>query len=328
MQSAEELRAHPPELFPDALEKNLIHKVEGTTLDCKIGAVDGGLLAQEFHGFDLVMARAVGVVFEYEKNKMRGHSYFPHAIPEPDIDALGALEGHEFAWHKGLFRLQKEISLARDMIEKFKPDYLLLDGSVVPQVSDKPGEDSEIRPMYDALISMYEKLYSSAEAHHCQLAGVIKDSRGKRFMEIISKTTAGSTPRNTTDTNFLSFLLQEGERTFSFQYSGAALEHQVLKDLKEWGVKVHAFYMKPVSEDRPLRVEFLNIKKGVDEIASTLFELSRINKRYAYPAILIEADMRAALNHIEIERAYRDLFIRTGARSSALKLRRDMRPFR
>jgi hypothetical protein len=43
---------------------------------------------------------------------------------------------------------------------------------------------------------------------------------------------------------------------------------------------------------------------------------------------LIEADMRAAMDRLEIDRAYGNLLLKAGMRSSILKLRRDMRPFR
>jgi len=328
---ARKLREEGREVYPDALEKGLIHRVEPVELSCSVAAVDGGLAAQEFHGFDLVLTRAVSVIFEYKNSKKASHTYYPSRIPEADSDALTALDSHEFTWHKSLMRLIKEIEVASETVEKHKPSCILLDGSIVPQISDKPSEDSPVRPLYNRLLEGYKKLYSLCEEKECQLIGVIKDSRGKRFIEILEKTLpAGErgTLATSHDTSFLHFLLNEGERTFEFHYSSAEREHQVLKDLGEWGAKIHAFYLKPVKDDRPLRVEFLKTKKDAGEVASLIYSLSRINQKYAYPAILIEADLRAAMDRSEIERACRNLLLRAGRRVSFLPLRRDSRPFR
>jgi hypothetical protein len=328
---ANKLREEGREVYPEALEKNLIHKVEPVELNCKLAAVDGGLAAQEFHGFDLVLTRALSVIFEYKNSKKISHSYYPSRIPEAEPDALTALDSHEFTWHKSLTRLRKEIEVASETVEKHSPSCILLDGSIVPQISDKPSEDSPVRPLYNELLKKYDKLYSLCEERQCQLIGVIKDSRGKRFIEILGKTLPESERKvlaTSHDTSFLHFLLKEGERTFEFHYSSAEREHQVLKDLGSWSAKMNALYLKPVKDDRPLRVEFLKIKKDAGEVASLIYSLSAINQKYAYPAILIEADMRAAMDRSEIERTCRNLLLRAGRRVSFLPLRRDSRPFR
>jgi len=328
--AAGELRARDEEIFPDALERKLVREVKPIDVNASVVAVDGGLLAQEFHGLDLVITRAVAVLFEYKNSKRVSHKYHPSALAEPEVDALEYLETHEFMWYKSLVRLKKELSVSREALEKFKPDFLFMDGSVVPQISDKPAEDSEVRGLYEQVIGEYKRFYKSADLNNCTIVGVIKDSRGRRFIDIMKKYlgSEGETLGKTHDTGFLDFLLKEGERTFTFRYSGSQKEHQVLKDLNDWSNRINAFYLKAVEGDRPLRVEFIEGKKSFDEIASLVFTLSRINKNYAYPAILIEADMRAALDQNELDRVYGELVAKTGLRSSVMKLRRDSRPFR
>ncbi|VVB66216.1 NurA domain protein [Candidatus Gugararchaeum adminiculabundum] len=317
------------ELFPEALEKELTKKIEPKKLNLKVAAVDGGLLAQEFHGFDLVVARAVAVLFEYQDSLLAGHKYHPRAFAEVEIDVMSALESHDYNWHKGLFRLKKELEIACEGVEKFEPEFMLLDGSIVPLVSDKPADDSPVHGSYVQVISLYKKLYETCEKKGCTLAGVIKDSRGKRFVEILQKKFRDERIlEKSSDTSLIHFLLKTGERTFAFNYSADPAKNQVLRDLSEWGRKINAFYIKPVEKDRPLRVEFLDGKHSFDEIASVIYSLSRINKNYGYPAVLIEADMRAALDKVELERAYRELFMKLGMRSSIMPLRRDSRPFR
>lgn len=327
---AEGMRERKIDVLPDALERSMIIPAPASPLSASVGAVDGGLLAQEFHGFDLIMAKAVGVVFGYESSKLASHKYHPSAIPDPEIEATYTMDTHEFNSYKSLFRLRSEIGCAAELVEKHSPNYLLLDGSIVPQVSDRPTEGTEARKLYEQVLSLYNRLFSSCESRGTRLIGVIKDSRGRRFIEILEKMLVEGereTLRHSNDTSFLNYLLNEGERTCSFSYATSAKEHVVLKDLKEWGPKVCALYTKPAPEDRPLRIEFLS-STPASEAASVLSELSKINKKYAYPAVLIEADLRAALDPLELEHAYKDLFIRTGLRSAMMKLRRDSRPFR
>jgi hypothetical protein len=314
--------------FGAAFEKELIRKVEKIQVNCKVAAVDGGITAQEFHAFDLLLGRAVAVMFEYENTKIKSHAYFPRAIPDTKADLKGGLDNHDIQYHRSLFRLEQELSVAKGAIEKFKPDYLFLDGSIAPLIADKPADDSPVRSQYMSVVERYKELYAACAKHECCLVGVIKDSRGRRFIEIIEKHTGNEDGfRNSSDTNFLYYMLEEGERTFTFRYSSDPAKHQVLKDLGEWSDKILTFYLKPMSDDRPLRVEFLSGKRSFDEIASLIYSLSRINKSYAYPAILIEADLRAAMDRTEIESVYSRLLGKLG-KGRMMKLRRDTRPFR
>ena len=319
------------EVLPDSLERGMVHRIEPKPLELKVAAADGGLLSQEFHGFDLLMTRAVAVMFSYKNSKLASHKYCPSALPEAEVEVTYTMDTHEFQRYKSLFRLRKEISTALEACEKLLPDYMLLDGSIIPQISDKPGrEEKEPRALYEEVLSLYSRLYSACDEKGIRLVGVIKDSRGRRFIEILEKMLVEAereTLRRSSDTSFLSHMLKENERTSAFTYSTSEKEHVVLKNLGEWGRKICAFYLKPAPEDRPLRVEFLQ-GASPGEIAEVVCELSRINKKYAYPAALIEADLRAAMDPNELDRAYKDLFVRTGLRSAMMKLRRDSRPFR
>ena len=272
------------------------------------------------------------------------------------------LDSHDVMWHKSLYRLKGELSCAAELIRTHSPSALLIDGSIAPLLSDKPSEESEIRPLYDEVVAVYKSLYESAWATGCTLAGVIKDSRSKRFIDIVQKHTSSSGPEagagdkagandaagakqdeqapasaprppdsgflHTSDTNFLYFMLEAGERTCAFKYSSAPTSHQVLKDLGQWSEKILSFYLKPVKDDRPLRVEFLSGQKTFSEVASLVHSLSHLHKAYAYPAVLIEADLRAALDEDEFERAYGSLFSKLGRSASLMRLRRNSRPFR
>ncbi|MEM3030922.1 MAG: DNA double-strand break repair nuclease NurA [Candidatus Micrarchaeia archaeon] len=323
---AASLREKPDLLLPEALERGLIRRVEYAPPAGRIAAVDGGLVAQEFHGLDLVLSRAAAVLFEYEDGMLAKHAYHPAAFPEPDADALGALDTHDFNLHKSLFRLKKELACASEAIAKWSPHALLLDGSLVPQLSDRPGEESELKELYREVIAAYTSLYALSVSAGCLLIGVVKDSRGKRFVELLAK--ALGEPVASNDTPFLHFLLEKGERTPALPLSSATAQHSILKDFGTWGGRIAVLYLKPGKEDRPLRVEFIWGAAQPDAVAALVHSLACINEKYAYPAVLIEADLRAALDRTELERIYRELVLTAGLSASALRLRRDSRPFR
>ncbi|HLC48637.1 MAG TPA: DNA double-strand break repair nuclease NurA [Candidatus Norongarragalinales archaeon] len=321
--------------FREAHERKLTFDVEDVEVNGKIAAVDGGLLAEELHSIDIVLTRAAAVVFEYEKSKLKKHHYHPSSFPDYEVHAPSALEAHEAIWFRNIARLDKEITAAIETIEKYSPFALFLDGSIVPQVSDKPAKESEVYALYEGLIGKYNKLFSITEKSNCLLLGIIKDSRGKQFLNLAERH-MGLDPadcavlKKTNDSSFLFNLLNEKERTFAFRYASIS-EHPILRDLRGHGDMISSFYLKAVKYDRPLRIDFLHPENGVnriDEIASLAYSLSKHNQQYAYPAILIEADLRAALDPKELEIVYDRIFSSVGMSPSIFKLRRNTRPFR
>jgi len=315
--------------YAETLEREIVHPVLGTPISGKIAAVDAGIAGEELHGFNLLLMRTVGAVFTYENSRVASHDYFPSALPALQYDMRSGLDSHDVMWHKSLFRLKGELNCAADLMKKHRPAALLMDGSIAPLLSDKPSEESEIRPLYDEVVAGYKSLYETAWSGGCTLLGIIKDSRSKRFIEIAQKHSQNEPGfSHTSDTNFLHFMLEAGERTCAFSYSSSPAKHQVLKDLGDWAGKILSFYIKPVKEDRPLRVEFLSGQKTFSEVASLSHSLSCAHKAYAYPAVLIEADLRAALDGDEFERAYGGLLSKLGRSASLMRLRRNSRPFR
>lgn len=341
--------------YPEILERELVIPVQRIPVEGKIAAVDSGIVGEELHGFNFLLQRSVGAVFTYADSKVTSHNYFPAALPAMQYDMRSGLDSHDVMWHKSLCRLKGELTCAAELVKKHSPAAMLMDGSIAPLLSDKPSEESEIRPLYDEVVLAYKSLYEASWKGNCVLMGVIKDSRSKRFIEMIQKHAsaitdspqagstiaaqagAGAQPAgasneqgflHTSDTNFLHFMLEAGERTCAFPYSSAPAKHQVLKDLGNWAEKILSFYIKPVKDDRPLRVEFLSGQKTFSEVASLAHSLSCAHKAYAYPAVLIEADLRAALDGDEFERAYGRLFSKLGRSSSLMRLRRNSRPFR
>jgi len=305
-------------------DKTLVVQSKSVALDFSVCAVDGGLLADRLFGADLLVGRSVAVSFRYSEGKLESALHFPSRFPETIVDFRTGLDEHDATVWRSLFRLKGELGAALDALEKFKPSYLFLDGSIVLLGSDRPSEHSALYSDYAALLNMYKSLYSRCEELGCQLVGVIKDSRGKRLAECLRDKLIIDVP----DTVLADALLREGERTCAIPYTAEVQKHPVLSSLGESADRVKLFYLKSSDSDSPLRVEFLQSKKGksADEIASIVHSLCSISKTFAYPAVLIEADMCAALEPLEMDKIKRSLFMLTGGASRPL--RRAERPFR
>jgi len=325
---------------PSLLEEQLVFPVADSKLSGKIAGVDSGFVGKNLYALDLILIRAVGAVFSYEKNSLSKAEYFPnfYSFPIPHL-SNNSLERNEFELSVSLKRLVEEIDTAINVIEKYSPQYCFLDGSIIPQYADKPREDSSVNTFYHFLLSKFQSLYEIAEKKNCELIACVEDSRGHRFrdivVELLQKNNLPFSDSITEcyDSVLLDYLLKKGERSFAFTYSKSIKEHPILMDFrKEWSEKVHAFYLKPAEYDRPLRVEFLSGRMGkdfsehVDRIASIVFALSSMHREYAFPSVLIEADLRARLKPEEIEIVYNKIVDKLG-KQFKLRLRREGRPF-
>ncbi|MFH0927504.1 MAG: DNA double-strand break repair nuclease NurA [Candidatus Micrarchaeota archaeon] len=328
-QAAQDIKKALPQ-SREFLETPLIQKMSPQSPSGSFCAIDGGIACEEFHGLDVAAVRSVASCFSYENQKLSSCKYFPSSRPPLEISAISAAGQYEKMRFLSLTRLKSELECAIGSLEKFSPSYLLLDGSIAPLMEDKPPQDSQLTPLYDELILLYTNLYAQCSKKHCTLAGITKDSRARRLVEIIcdSSPQAQSPLSSCLDTVFLDHLLCEGERTCAFRYSASPAKNPVLKDLGDHSQNIMAFYIKPMEHDRPLRIEFLSNGQQFSQIADTLSSISSINRNYAYPAILIEADLRAALEQNEVEAQMETLASHIGKKRPLLKLRRNTRPFR
>ena len=319
-------------------EERLLYDVKKSGLDFSVGGVDSGFVDKKLPSLDLVLVRSVGVLFVYENNLIKEARYIPgyYQFPLPHL-TNHALELDEFNCSKSLIRLKEEVNSAKHLIRSFKPKYLFLDGSIIPQYQDKPRKDSSINDLYHSIIREFQDLYEEAEKNNVILIGCVEDSRGSRFRSILQEEILphkNAIPPEKLDFLFdsalLDHLLAVGERTFAFSYTKNISQHPILNDFdKKWSERIYSFYLKPSLYDRPLRVEFIKsgeLKQQVDHIASVVYALSCLHREYAYPSILIEADLRARLKPEEIDIVYNKILDKIG-KNIKMKLRRDSRPF-
>ena len=323
------------------MEACMIRQVAASPLDdVRIAAVDGGLSRHEYHGMDIILTRAVAVVFYYRNGRLDKTDYYPHSIVTPRITVVSdPYSDEEFLVSSSLERQYGEIELAGTVFEKLRPNLLLLDGSVVPHGNDRPGKTGPAWNRYQDVLNVFRRLYDSSTL----LAGCIEDSRSRRFCEIIAEQVLGKidSPRaaelqkilaGTRDTNLLFHALKRGERTAIFRYSKNSEDHPILADLGEHGQHVYCFYIKTAEFDRPVRVDFYSKSDGreltetADKIASLILAITP-HGSYGFPAPLIEADFRAKLQERDADNLHDQLVDRVGITPSLMKLRREQRPF-
>jgi hypothetical protein len=326
-----------------SVELELIRRVKPRFMDnLKIVGVDGGIVKKSLHGFDCVLARAAAACFHYTKDKAEKVEYFPSRIPVPEADIIEALSDMEWSYFTSIMRLRLECEAAREVMEKIRPDLLLMDGSIVPHYMDRPSKSSALFGNYSDMVRSYLRLYSLSLDSRVMLAGVIEDSRGVSFCNLVREEILSriehklvpdlqSTLERTRDTNLLFWVLKKGERSKVFPYTESVKEHPVLKDFEEFGKRVYSFYLKTAQRDRPVRVDFLSGSKDTDSqadtISSMLLAVSGHHSGYGLPAPLIEADNIAKLSESEIENFYSNIISFTGELPGVMRLRREQRPF-
>lgn len=330
------------------VERRLSARVRPDDLaDVTMVGVDGGVLTRPLHGLDLILTRAVAAIFNYRGGALSSADYYPNEMPEPRLTPITEpLDARELELVVAMERQLEELKLAASAIGVCDADLLLLDGSVVPQYIDRFPHGKKVLELYHALIDAYLNLYGGCAESGALLAGVVKDSRSARFIEILMQALPGilegqgltrddastlaadrDVLANSRDTVFLDHVLETGERSSIFKYADAP---SVLRDLGGWGQRVHAFYLKAVPYDCPLRIEFVDGGEGLvptaERVASLVYALSSYHDAYGLPSVLIEADARAHLYEEDLDIVRDSIADRLGM-STSLDLRRQRRPF-
>ncbi len=320
------------------LEKGLRFPIEKRTQNTTIAGVDSGFVSQSFYALDFMLLRPAGVVFSYTNGKVTQTKYFPETfgLPEPLVHTEG-LEKEEFHKFVSLKRLQSEANTARELIETHSPYACFIDGSLIPLPADKPAKDSPIANEYTKTKEAFVRLYEAAKKKNCVLIGAIEDSRSDRLKEIVNEHVMRQNGlhidgfEHLKDAPLLEHVLRAGERSIAFPYAKDCAQHMILQDFPSpWAKQLHACYIKPSQWDYPLRIEFFGDAKTIasfaNEAAAIAMAQSSLHKEYAFPSVLIEADLRAGLKPEEISLVSDKIFSKVGRNTIHLR-RRDRRPF-
>ncbi|MBI5553224.1 MAG: DNA double-strand break repair nuclease NurA [Candidatus Diapherotrites archaeon] len=306
----------------------------------QVGGADSGFVDKRLSLVDLVFIRTVGVVFDFVDGNLSGSHYLPGFFQPPFPRMLRrGLEEDEVGCSKSLLRLKEELRMAQEVIAEFRPGYFFIDGSLVPQYQDQPRTESILNEDYHSVLEEFQSLYALAEKNNCLLMGAIEDSRGTRFRSILQERVIPSLGLSSPveldglqDSSLLDYLLEVGERTHAFPYTQNVSNHAILKDFdSHWSRQLHGLYVKPAPFDHPVRVEFLSdlqeVNAVADRVAGITFALSSLHREYAFPSVLIEADLRAGLHPTEVDMVFSKISDKL-SKNVKLRLRRGNRPFK
>ncbi len=304
-----ECSRHCEHLKRASIEKGfqLVNDVAPQEVNGAIAAVDSGFSTRQFVSLDVMLLRSAATVFTYEKSKLLSSAYFPNRVPGISVHYGVFPDQTDATCFRNLSRLHAELSCALQVIKMYNPSTLLLDGSLLPLPSDKPPQNSSIYPLFEEVISLYNELASMSRQCNCGLVGVVKDSRSQKLCATLAEKLGEPVAINN-DEFLADILLKPSQRTVELPVSNSEVS---------FGRETNCFYMK-AGNGLPYRVEFTG---DADEIAGKLLSLS--SPQFAYPSILIEVDMRAALTPGEISALFNSL-----EHNRALVPRSRDRPFR
>lgn len=334
-----------------ALESNFSKNVEQKGLaSFTVVGVDGGVFAQQLHGLDLILVRAVAAVFHYREGELVTAEYYPSEAPMPRlISVTEPLDARSLELLISMERQLVELKLAAQTLRASNADLLLLDGSILPQYVDRFPHSPRVVKLHRKLLRAFSELYGVCMKSETLLAGAVKDSRSARFIDILKQkilpslaegrklrfTEASTFSRNldildnSRDTVLLDHVLDVGERSFIFRYAENP-SNFIPKDIGELARRVYAFYLKIVPYDRPLRIEFMEGGEmpslTADRVASLIYALSAHHDAFGLPSVLMEADACARLTEDDVDIVRDSIADRVGP-SVLLELRRHRKPF-
>ncbi len=319
----EESRRHTALEIRDR-HRDFFHRVDPIPANGHFGAVDGGLLSEEYQGFEIVLVRAVGVDYHYSNGRLESVAYFPSALPDPRIFQYDIpVEEENVGPLRSLTRLLVEIGTALEFVRRSHLDYLFLDGSILPQLVDKPrGGGSDLNALYKRVIGLYRDLYRACSERGTVLAGIVKDSRGDRVATYLGE-------GRMRDPVWLKYSMAVGEMTEPIPYADNPADQATLKDVGEdIANRVWIFYLKASDYDLPFRVEFYSDDPSLGEhLASLLLPLASVNRTFTIPPFLLEADIRARLAQKSMRYIRDYLEKRLGVEYNLFRMRGANKPF-
>ena len=311
-----------------------------------VAAVDGGLVFSRLQYLDILLTRAVAVIFRYtQSGEIVDEQLMSHeSTPEITVKTE-ALSRGEFDTLTSIRRAITEIDLARKVVEQKSVNMIILDGSILPHKADRPIMDSPIDKEYQAMLKGYQQFYEACESSGVLAVGCVKDSKITQLRDTFSRAlpTLLNQWRQELDP-----LLNMSYRNILLGMFDSELFYRILEskersccffieeicDNPKGGLSsnhaIYGFYLKTVSHDFPLRIEFLanqnNSKLRANQIASVIYPQSSHHDEYGLPSILIEADARARLHYSDLDIIIENILTRIGI-PDPWRLRRERSVF-
>jgi hypothetical protein len=251
--------------------------------DWRITGADGGANGKELEGFYFGVIGAIAYTSKgLEEEDKTPISFGTSLIWDDEFDP-----GRRAAAIRDKFMYD----VARIAIVERKPDFLLLDGPLIPNAGYIPhSDDSEAyredyENMMDALFSLLDLVRKEHEKRGMLMACVVKRVRSTRYSTLLNL------PKPLRDSAILNPILKIGQRTPLID----AAEGRMLKEVFPSGhKKVKQFFLKS-SRMSPIRVEIPEwLSSRVDEIASLIYSTS--DPLTGIPFHILRADALTRVN--------------------------------
>jgi len=343
-----------PAVASATVENDFTKKVEPTSLSgLRIAGIDGGLVRRQFRSMDLILIRAIAVIFQFGPEEGPNVEFYPDPFPEPQIRPLMlTLSGTELDQLASLERVAAELRVTLTVLDKFHTDLILLDGSLFYHPRDRPQAGSVVYEKFQEVLSLYRQLYNKTRKKGTTLVGIVKDSRSSRVTSILGdilphimrdpsifEMMQGVDYRwllkISRDCDILDTFLNEGERSFVFRYSSELqnASNSLPDDLTSWASSIWVTYLKTARDDLPLRIEMLvdtdsaeDVWK-IDKALAAILPLSWQHPEYGIPTPILEADTRARITANETSMVINRLMALSGLTYTTLEKRRSRNPF-
>jgi hypothetical protein len=299
------------------LEKEQLQTIKEVK-DVKVAGCDSGFFCDSLTGIDFVFIKPAGCFFEYKNGKL----IKSEKIIEDQklLFSNDVLQKDEVAKFVSIERIIEEVQIATKLLE-FNPDYVILDGPVLPQPVDRPLNTSKLYPRYKEMLEAFVELYNEAKKINCVVVGSVEDSRATSFLDMIDLP-----KKRINDTNYLNFVLEQNQALGFFPIFKEA-SNVINQDLEPFGnFRFNACYFK-INDDYPLRIEIVNFDfndEKLKEIKGVLGFLSNVSKTYAYPSVIVNADKYAKTTNSERE-LIQNLINQEFMQKNIFKLRRERR---
>ena len=343
-----------PAVAAGIAEGSFLTKIMPTGLEgLKVAGIDGGLSRKRFRSMDLLMTRAVGVIFQFGPEEGPEVEFYPDAFPEPEVKpVLLRLSTNELDQMASLERMAIELRTTLSILEEFHTDLILVDGSLFYHPRDRPPSGSVVSEKFEEVLALYRQLYHKVSKSRTTLVGIVKDSRSTRVVDVLGDILPHILRdpsvfdmmqgvdfrwllKISRDCDILDTFLEEGERTFAFRYSTELPRNSnsLVDDAFSWASSIWVTYLKTARDDLPLRVEiFMRENEGkivekLNKALSVVLPLSWQHPEYGLPTPIVEADTRARIANNEAQLIIDRLMALSGLTYTSLEKRRSRNPF-
>ncbi|MDD5110989.1 MAG: DNA double-strand break repair nuclease NurA [Candidatus Altiarchaeota archaeon] len=319
----EGLRSHSRDI-EDALKKipaeNIVLPAPaGLKADGGMCFVDGGEGITELLGASLYIIRASALMLDGDGGKDN------EAIIR-DLD-MNIMDYDDYTKERiELLRDCMEFDVAQQCVEKHKPNYLFLDGSLYVKARKKP-----IKCIEDTIYrKKFARLLKTCRDRNVNLVGVSEDSRSKILAGHLNAKYNISLPRFMTDIGILRLIA--GNRKFRTATFIPQSKFETESQNEKMTASFPTAYLQVNESASPLRVDIADWNRPMEEALALITHLSEGSRYYGYPIPLYLAHMDAKINESHAKWAANQLSAHVQKNDQRLyesvlrKNRRSLRP--